>query len=166
MSVTIQEVDAAITILRTLRADFEAVNDPTVRLQMWAKMDQARTVASASEIDMRKAVFPSFFSHDKGTETRELGGGAQLKGEATVNYKVDKDRCDETLDAIEKLGERAAKIAEDVIKYEPKLSLTEYNKLVGSTDPIDQKALAMINTIVTSSPGTPTLKIVPPKTGA
>jgi hypothetical protein len=164
MPTTIENVDAAIATLRELNNDFKTVNDPSIRLQMWARMQTAMSATKAAEIEMRKAIFPVFFSHEKGTENRDIGGGWTLKGEASLNYVLDKDKIDDALDTIEELGERGAMIAETIVRVKPELSVTEYKSLLESKNAQDQKALAILQTVLTTTPGTPTLTLVPPRT--
>jgi hypothetical protein len=164
MPTTIENVDTAVATLRELAADFKGVNDPSIRLQMWSRMQLALAVTKAAEIEMRKEIFPAFFSHEKGTENRDLGGGWTLKGEASLNYVLDKDKIDDALDSIEELGERGAMVAENVVRVKPELSVTEYKRLLESDNEQDKKALAILQTVLTTTPGTPTLTLGPPKT--
>lgn len=164
MKTTPEALTTAIQTLRDLNEDFAEANDPAIRLRMWQAMEGAMKFTKAAEIEMRKAVFAAYFKHDKGTENIDLGQGYKLKGVAELNYNLDKTKVDDVLDGIEKMGERGAIIVETLVKYKPELSLTEYKKLAESDNQVDKNALALIQSVITTSPGSPTLTIVPPAT--
>jgi hypothetical protein len=92
----------------------------------------------------------------KGTENIELANGYKAKIVKKINYNVDQNTINAALDAIENTGPEGKFVAERLIKWKADLSVTEYEKL-------DTKYRAMIDAAITTSPGTPTLEIVAPK---
>jgi hypothetical protein len=62
-----------------------------------------------------------------------------------------------------KLGERAAVIADRLIKWAPEMSVKEYRVLKASTDPIDKALYALLEPILTVTPGSPQIEFEAPK---
>lgn len=125
-------------------------------------------LAAAKEAEMTARKLAVMFMHDPAksgtTENVELGGGYKAKMKVPVNYgfvkredgKTDKARIEKALSKIEKDGEAGELIAERLIKWTPELSLTEYKQL-------SDKYRKIIDDVVITSEGTPTLEIVEPK---
>lgn len=132
----------------------------------WQAKKAALEVAKENEIAARKLAV--LMMHDPAksgtTENVELGGGYKAKMKVPVNYgfikrddgKTDKARIEKALARIEKTGEAGELIAERLIKWTPELSLTEYKALPDNFRKI-------INDVIITSEGTPTLEIVEPK---
>lgn len=132
----------------------------------WQAKKAALEVAKENEIAARKLAV--LMMHDPAksgtTENVELGGGYKAKMKVPVNYgfikredgKTDKARIEKALSKIEKTGEAGELIAERLIKWTPELSLTEYKALPDNFRKI-------INDVIITSEGTPTLEIVEPK---
>lgn len=93
---------------------------------------------------------------DEKQHTIDLGNGYKLKGKRPVNYKVDAALVDDALDAVAKCGNTGAFVADRLVKFEPRLSLTEYKQL---TD--DQRKA--IDTCLTTTPGQPVIELIEPK---
>jgi hypothetical protein len=70
--------------------------------------------------------------------------------------KTDKARIEKALSKIEKDGESGELIAERLVKWTPELSLTEYKQL-------SDKYRKIIDDVIITSEGTPTLEIKEPK---
>lgn len=144
-------------------AEFVAKRDSI--LKAWEASKLALEVAKETEMKLRKEAVNFAFDQTKesGTERIELGGGWQAKAVKKVNYgwvkngeKVDKHKIDDVLDMIEKTVENGGLIAERLVKWTPDLSLTEYKLL-------PEAAKALIDTVIITSDGAPTLEIIPPK---
>lgn len=125
----------------------------------WNETKKELDRLKAEEIQLRSAVVAlSFTDVDKeGTQNLELGQGYKLKCIFKTNYSfTDKDALEKALSKIEKLGAEGEYIAERLVKFKPELSISEYKKL-------DNKYLKIINEVIVTKPGTPTLELVEPK---
>lgn len=135
-------------------------------LSQWEEAKLALERAKAVEMDLRKQIVDVAFDPSKkaGTERVELHNGFELKSVKKQNYgfvkrsdgKLDKGAVDSALSAIEATSPAGAYIAENLVKWEPTLSLTEYKKL-------DEPLRKIIDAVIVVTDGAPTLEIVPPK---
>lgn len=144
-------------------AEFEATK--SALLTAW---DEARKVLSEAkdrEMALRIEYVDFAFDQnkDKGTERIEIGNGWEAKAVKKINYgwvkngeKVDKAAIDNALDEIERTVENGVLISERLVKWTPELSQTEYKLL-------DEKAKRIIDAVIVTSTGAPTLEIIPPK---
>ena len=139
-------------------------------LVQWNLSKERLEAAKADEMEWRKKSVAFAFNPEikKGTERIELGNGYQAKAVKKLNYgfiknektgKLDKAAVDAALTEIEKLHPAGAYIAENLVKWSPELSLTEYNKLEGELAPLKQ----IIDKVIVTSEGAPTLEIIEPK---
>jgi hypothetical protein len=128
---------------------------------------KALEVAKAVEIEARIAAVDFGFDQEKvkGTERIQLGNGYVAKAVKKINYgwlknadgKVDKDKIEAALQKIEKdAGSVGELIAERLVKWSPELSITEYDKL-------NEKHRKIIDQVIVTTSGTPTLEIIAPK---
>jgi len=137
-------------------------------LSRWQMAQDTLAAAKAAEMDLRKQIVAFSFDPTKqsGTERIELGNGYELKAVKKLNYgfvkrgdgsnKLDKGAVDLALTKIEQSGPAGAYIADNLVKWEPTLSLTEYKKL-------DEPLKKIIDAVIVTSDGAPSLEIVPPK---
>ena len=145
-------------------ADFEKVRDQL--LVSWQEAKEALEKAKEAEMFLRKKVVDFAFDPNKqsGTENVDLGNGYKLKAVKKLNYgfikndenKLDKAAIDKALAKIEKDGAVGELIAERLVKWTPDLSLSEYKLL-------SDKHKAIIDSVIVTSEGSPTLEIVEPK---
>lgn len=146
-------------------AEFVAERDRL--LLAWEESKKALDVAKEKEMEQRKAVVAFAFDPNKesGTERIELGNGYQAKAVKKINYgfvkdaegKLNKRAIDKALERIEKIGGPVGElIAERLVKWTPDLSLTEYKQL-------DEKFKKIIDEVIVTSEGAPTLEIIAPK---
>lgn len=145
-------------------ADFEKVRDQL--LVHWQEAKEALEKAKEAEMFLRKKVVDFAFDPNKqsGTENVDLGNGYKLKAVKKLNYgfikndenKLDKAAIDKALAKIEKDGAVGELIAERLVKWTPDLSLSEYKLL-------SDKHKAIIDSVIVTSEGSPTLEIVEPK---
>ncbi|OHD25424.1 MAG: hypothetical protein A2Y38_12750, partial [Spirochaetes bacterium GWB1_59_5] len=144
-------------------AEFEA--ERTRLLMAWETAKTALEAAKETEMKLRKEFVAFAFdpNKDKGTERIELGNGWQAKAVKKINFgwikdgeKVNKHAIDDALDMIEKTVANGSLIAERLVKWTPELSQTEYKLL-------DEKAKSIIDAVIVTSEGTPTLEIIAPK---
>jgi hypothetical protein len=136
-------------------------------LLSWQRSQEALAAAKETEADLRRQCVDFAFDPNKnsGTERIALGNGYEAKAVKKINYgwvktpegdKVDKKRIERALDAIEACGNEGVFIAERLIKWTPDLSLTEYKTLADQYKKI-------IDEVIVTSEGMPTLEIVAPK---
>lgn len=145
-------------------AEFIAERDRL--LLSWEESKKALEVAKEKEMEQRKAVVAFAFDPNKEsvTERIELGNGYQAKAVKKINYgfvktedgKLNKAAIDKALSKIEKTGPAGELIAERLVKWTPDLSLTEYKQL-------PEKLKSIIDEVIVTTEGAPTLEIIAPK---
>lgn len=141
---------------RVLKANWNDIN--AVMLE-WTKAQAALNDAKLNEAVLRKAVFELKFPNpSEGTQRAELGNGYFLKAVHKINYTLDdKDgKTDKALEELEKTGNEGAFLADRLVSWKPELSISEYRKLA-------PQYKAIIDTVLTTRPGMPTLEIETPK---
>lgn len=136
-------------------------------LTRWQQLKDAVEAAKTAEMKMRKYIVQRAFPERKeGTNKVELGNGYELKAGIKFNYNLDKnlDNVEAALDAIEKMGNEGAFIAERLINWSASLSLTEYRKLQADDATEIQKSIKkQIDKVLTITDAAPTLEIKEPK---
>ncbi len=135
-------------------------------LLVWQNAKAALDAAKETELQARKAAVLMMHDPSKSGKTENvlLGNGYKAKLKVPIRYgfvkneddRVDKKRIDLALQQIEKDGSAGELVAERLIKWTPDLSLTEYKLL-------PDKWKAIIDEVIVTSEGTPTLEIVEPK---
>jgi hypothetical protein len=133
----------------------------------WREADQQLAAAKANELTKRNAAIALCFpTVAEGVNRFPLGNGYALKCEGRLNYKLDSDtaKVDAVLDRIEKAGNEGPFLASRLIKWKPELSTGEYKKLDPNA-PEHATIKALVNTILTITPGLPGLTLEEPKTG-
>jgi hypothetical protein len=115
-------------------------------------------------MEVRKAVVADFAPSKEGTNNFDLGNGYKLKIVTGTNYKLDdNEKVQGILDQIERIGNKGAFIAERLIGWTPRLSVSEYKKLGETDDASETKIKELIDTVISTSPASPTVEIVTPK---
>ena len=124
------------------------------------KAEQEAKKWQERERELRTLIYGNLFGskgcEDGKTHTHELGNGYKLKAKRPINYKLDRDLCEVALDAISGIGNEGSFIADRLVKWEPKLSVSEYAKL-------SPQYKAEIDKALTTTPGLPTLEFIAPK---
>lgn len=131
----------------------------------WQNAAKQLDAIKTLEMELRNKVFgDNFPDANVGTNNLDLGMGYKLKGVRKLNYNLanGEGQTEKALDEISKLGNEGVFIAERLVGWTPKLSLTEYNKLEGS-NPTHKRIKAIIDSVLTITDGAPTLEVVPPK---
>ena len=151
--------------LETVAAPSAAPLSPAQRDQLlveWATAKEALDEAKTAERFLRdKIVLESgLFDPDKieGTQRVQLGNGWQVKAVKSLDYKLE-NKHGETFEALKKLSElspEGRRMSEELCSFEARLRKSEYLKLRG-----DEKSI--IDAILTTKPGAPTLELIPPK---
>ena len=148
-------------------AKFAAVQErtPDVIVTEWRTKQAELERVKAEELALRNEVLRGAFNFQpgatggrKGTEYFDMQGGFRLKAVFKLNYKVNPDTIDGILTKIEKTGAEGKFLAERLVKFEPKLSVSEYGKLGD-----ESKVKKLIDEALTISDGTPSLEFVEPK---
>lgn len=135
-------------------------------LLQWEEAKVALEKAKELEMQLRKQVVDFAFDQNKqkGTETVELNNGYKLKVAKKLNFgwikndsgKTDHIAIEKALQKIERDGDVGVLIAERLVKWTPDLSMTEYNQL-------SEKHKDIIDKVIVTTEGSPTLEIVEPK---
>lgn len=127
-------------------------------IQAWIEAQTDAAAAKEREMQLRKAVAEKCFPDQQAARTQnlELGNGYLLKLESTVTHKLDKLKVDDVLTKIEKTFENGKFVVERLVKFDPVLSVGEYNKL-------DPKIKRLFDTVVTTTPAAPKLTFIEPK---
>lgn len=105
---------------------------------------------------------------NEGMNNVDLGNGYTAKVGIKFNYKLDTDnkKIWNTLDAIAKIGNKGAFIADRLVSWSPKFLVTDYREIVeeaAAGAPEAKKILDLINSIMTIEDAAPTLEIKEPK---
>lgn len=138
-------------------------------LNQWLSAQQALAKAKDDEMKLRKQIVADIIQAkpgEKGTRNFELNAGYKLKAVLKLNYKLDKDGIDPALDRIEAMGEEGKFIAERLVKWQPDLSVSEYNTLAERAkggDKIAKSIMAELNKVLTIEDASPSLELVEPK---
>ena len=136
-------------------------------LMYWQDAQAGLAAAKESELKARTAAVDFMRDPAKAgtTENVDLGNGYKATMKTPIRYgfvkaadgvKVNKVAIEKALQKIEKDGEVGELIAERLIKWTPDLSLTEYKLL-------SPKHKGIIDEVLVTSEGTPTLEIKEPK---
>ena len=123
-----------------------------VKLEAWRKLDAKLKVIKAEEMAARIELFKEFGTEEEGTHNLKLDGDWVLKGSQPYTRKLDKELMPEIIDALKKFNPY-------LIKTEYSLSVTEYKK-IDASNPIK----SVVDAVLTTKPGCPSLELVPPKT--
>lgn len=130
----------------------------------WKNAKGVLDAAKDKEMSLRKVIVEESGLFDansgQGTENYELGNGWKLKAVKKLNYSVDNtdNKAYGILAAISELDPVSAHLAQKVLSFTPSLRLTEYREL-------GPQAKALLDTIITTKPASPTLELIPPKNG-
>lgn len=123
------------------------------KLKDWTEASEQLAIWKAKEISLRNELFEEGFKDpEEGVNDLELPGGWVLKATHKINRTLDEASLPA---ALEKLAAHGGK-PDLVVKWKPDLSVSEYRKLTEAQAQILEEAM-------TIKPGTPSLKLVPPK---
>lgn len=116
-------------------------------LREWDAAKKAAANAVSTEKELRARVLAHFSAYGSdeltsGVENVDIGGGFDLKMEHKLNYKLDKDRLDDALNAIEKL-DNGELLAERLVKFTPELAVGEYKKLPAEAKTIIDRVITV-----------------------
>jgi hypothetical protein len=122
------------------------------KLEQWRKATLELAAVKELEMALRKELFADgFMAPVEGTNLIELQDGWNLKATLPYTRSLDQAKVEETLKLLKK-----AKAPITLIKTKYELSVTDYKKL-------DDTVRGIVDTIITTKPGTPAMELVPPK---
>lgn len=122
------------------------------KLEAWRQADMALKAAKELELTLRKELFDATFNTDKeGVHKAPLNEGWTLEASLPYNRTLDQELVPDTLRMLYTMNASAA-----LIKTKYELSVAEYRKL-------DAQQKKTVDAILTTKPGTPSIKLVPPK---
>ena len=95
---------------------------------------------------------------ESGTQTYQLGGGWKLKLERKIAYKIENKQGEAfaVMHQLCQMGEGTARVAKELFSFEANLRTGEYKKLT-------PEERAVVDTILTTKPATPSLSMEAPK---
>ena len=132
----------------------------------WQKAAAVLETAKADEMAKRKIAFQIVFGEDAnvGTNRVPLGNGYHVKGVRKVTYSLEKDtnKVNSVYEAVSKLGNEGGLLASRILKRVYDFGEGEYKKLDAS-NPTHAAAKTLIDAILTTKDGAPTLEIEAPK---
>lgn len=124
---------------------------------VWQESQKVLAKAKADEAQHRQNVIALFEAEADASGVRniDLGSGYKLKATFKLNHKLTGD-VEKMLEKLEKSGEEGKFIAERLVKFEPKLALTEYKNL-------NDKMRKIADEFIVTSPALPSVELVEPK---
>lgn len=149
-------IDRAQEMVFTLEALGKPGNqDAYLRmLDAWEKICQLLSLIKDSEMDMRLRLFQGAFVNPKeGTNTHNLPDGRAIKGQHTINRKIDEAALAATLIA---LREHGVANTDKLVRFKPELAKSEWNTL-------SEESKLIFSPAVIATTGTPQLEVVIPK---
>jgi len=150
--------------------EWQKMHDET--LLAWERTKKDLDIAKEAELMLRKRYVALASNPDKvkGTENVQLPNGYKAKIVKNQRFgfikgpdnQVDIDAVDAVADAISEMGNEGAFLHARLIKFKPELSASEYGKL-DLSNPTHVKIKDAIDSVLVTTPATPTLAIVAPK---
>ncbi|QZA70473.1 Gam-like host-nuclease inhibitor protein [Erwinia phage AH03] len=124
---------------------------------VWQESQKALAKAKEDEAQNRQNVIALFEAEADASGVRniDLGNGYKLKVTFKLNHKLTGDVA-KMLEKLEKTGEEGKFIADRLVKFEPKLALTEYKNL-------SDKMRKIADEFIVTSPALPSVELVEPK---
>lgn len=150
-------------------------HDKDSLLMLWQRWQRKLAIIKESEMELRKlcaplliAALPAEERKDSGVNNVPLGNGYIAKVTLKTNYKLDKpnDVIEDIQYQIEKCGNEGKFLADRLITWTAKLSVSEYKELKEQAEsgmPEAKKIYQLMNTIVVTDDGAPTIEIKEPK---
>lgn len=110
----------------------------------------------ARELELRQKVVEMFFPEAKeGTNSMEMNAGWKLKAVCKLTRKVDAAALTTMLPV---LREKAIPV-DTLFQWKPELKVSVYRQMT-------PEQLALIDQVITTSPASPELQLIPPKTSS
>ena len=138
----------------------DADASPEGLLNAWEQAKDALDAAKAAEARLRKAAIAAIYPDGiaEGANTVELADGIKLTATGKLNYRLDSntDKVEKVLEKLEKSGPEGKLLADRLVAWKPSLAVGEYRQL-------DDKYRKIIDTVITTSDGMPSLELKRPK---
>lgn len=142
--------------LAEMPGELDEGDSPEALLNKWEAAKELLDTAKALEGKLRKAAIAAIYPDGiaEGANTVELADGVKLTATGRVNYKLDSDtdKVEKALDKLEKAGPEGKLLADRLVSWKPSLSVGEYRSL-------DDKYRKIIDAVITTSEGTPSLEL-------
>ena len=137
-------------------------------LMTWENSKSVLAAAKESEMADRLAFSNFAFpieGRKSGVNKLELGNGYVAKLGHKVNFKIvaANKAVEDAEELAPTLGNEAVFLFERIITWTPNFSVGEYNKLLPNDSEEHRKVKELIDTLIETSNGTPSLEIVEPK---
>lgn len=124
----------------------------TSLLQQWNETLGELAALKAKEMSLRKQLVATVFPNViEGVQTLPLNNGWQLKMTQPFTWSLDQAKVPALLKELKKL------------KADPTLIKTKYELSIGEFRKLEGEALLLVQDIMTTKPGAPSLELVPPK---
>lgn len=125
--------------------------DINALITRWENAQTALRIAIALELEARAALTAVAFTNPvEGTNNQPLGDGRVLQAKFKNNYNLDNKRVEDALKLLPKA------VAAGLVSWDAKLKVGAYKAL-------EPAHTAVINEVLTITPGRPALEIVQPK---
>lgn len=126
----------------------------TEKMSKWAESERELARWKAEEMALRQVLFAHFFPKPReGTNTADLAEGWKIKGQYKINRKLDEPALPACF------AQLPAGVQDAVLKWVPEISMTAYKE-----QPPEVRSI--LDTVIISKPGAPSLEFVPPKSKA
>jgi hypothetical protein len=123
------------------------------RIKAWIKANEVAKKAIETERELRAELFNDLFPAPKEGMNKKFVGPYTVSGTYKMNYNLGPAAVvDEALEAIEKIGDDGRFVADRLVRWEPKLMVSEYRIL-------NLKHKAAIDKVLMVTPALPTLKV-------
>lgn len=131
------------------------------KLAKWDVVSKELVRLKVEEMELRNEVLHDYFDYEgddrQGTSTVSLGNNHKLKSAFNLYYRLEKNsETKEMLDKLAKVQPDGMFVAQRLIKWKPELSVSEYKQL-------NAEMKAIVDEVLTTTPGTPSIKIMAPK---
>lgn len=134
-------------------------NSLLTKISKWNAIQAQLATVKAQEAALRSELFAALFDNGKfplkeGANKLDLPDGWSIQATHKLNYSIDEAVISDTLEQMREKGfsDRG------LVKYKPSLSVAEYRK-------IDDEMKGIFSAALTIKPGSPSMKLVPPKEG-
>lgn len=134
-------------------------------LLRWKNAKETLEIAKEAEMALRNRIVleSGLFDPNKeeGTETVGLGEGWKIKAVKKINYSIANSNGEafEVLAQLDKIGPVESHLAKELFRFEANMRIAKYKELAG----VNAEAYKLVESIVTTKPGSPSLELVAPK---
>ena len=129
------------------------------KIGIWNMAQKQLADIKKQEAELRAEVFAALFDNGEfplkeGANKLDLPDGWSITATHKLNYNIDEAVISDTLEQMREKGFSDL----GLVKYKPSLSVAEYRK-------IDDEMKGILSAALTIKPGSPSMKLIPPKEG-